>query len=71
MFSQDGVGVELPNSAELNIVPRAECAENYASLPDDDEAKQFVSIQESVLCARADEVGVDSCRVCLQLQHIS
>lgn len=58
----DGVGVELPNSAELKIVPRTECAENYESLPDDDEAKQFVSIQDSVLCARADQAGVDSCR---------
>ncbi|XP_045214354.2 uncharacterized protein LOC123564677 isoform X1 [Mercenaria mercenaria] len=62
LLDVDGVGVELPNSAELDIVPRDECRENYESLPDDDEAKQFVSIQDSVICARADQTGVDSCR---------
>ncbi|XP_060562222.1 chymotrypsinogen B-like [Ruditapes philippinarum] len=58
----EGVGVELPNSAELRIVPRDECRNIYESLPDDHEAKQFVSIQESVICARADRTGVDACK---------
>lgn len=64
----DGAGVELPNSAQLNIVPRQECAESYASLPDDDVDKSWVSIDETVLCASAEEAGIDSCRVNIDLQ---
>jgi hypothetical protein len=62
LYLVEGVGVELPNSAELRIVPRDECRNIYESLPDDHEAKQFVSIQESVICARADRTGVDACK---------
>ncbi|KAL4240708.1 Ovochymase-1 [Mactra antiquata] len=57
----DGVGVELPNTGRLSIVPRQECNASYDSLPSTDDAKQWISIDDSVLCARANEAGIDSC----------
>ena len=61
--TENGVGVELPNHAELNILDQDDCAAAYNSLPVGHEARQSVAIVDSVMCAMKAENGTDSCWV--------
>ena len=60
----DGSGVALPNHAEIKLLPQATCAHRYGLLADSHEVKSYVSIEDSVICAMAEENGTDSCWVC-------
>lgn len=59
--SENGKGVELPNHAELSILDQTVCADAYNSLPESHEARQTVSIVDSVICAARN--NTDSCWV--------
>lgn len=59
MHVENGKGVELPNHAELSILDQTVCADAYNSLPESHEARQTVSIVDSVICAARN--NTDSC----------
>ncbi|XP_069123653.1 uncharacterized protein [Argopecten irradians] len=62
--TQDGKGVRLPLHAQLPIIPPADCNAKYDALPDGHVMKNFVSIDDSVLCAATEssQSGRDSCQ---------
>ncbi|KAK3089255.1 hypothetical protein FSP39_002116 [Pinctada imbricata] len=55
-----GTGVKLPLHAEIPIIHPDVCDERYRSIPEAD-IRNFVSIQESVLCATTEGGDKDSC----------
>lgn len=59
----DGAGVEIPHHATLQILPLSVCADRYNMLDAGHPARMAVSIEESVICAVAEENGTDSCMV--------
>ncbi|KAJ8319225.1 hypothetical protein KUTeg_004316 [Tegillarca granosa] len=61
-FYKDGAGLGVPLHASMPIISSEECDRRYSLLPDDHEAKPFISIEDSVLCAAEDESGRDSCQ---------
>ncbi|OWF35779.1 Tryptase [Mizuhopecten yessoensis] len=62
--TQDGKGVRLPLHAQLPIIPPADCDAKYDALPEGHMMKNFVSIDDSVLCAATEssQTGRDSCQ---------
>ncbi|XP_033755760.1 uncharacterized protein LOC117338510 [Pecten maximus] len=62
--TQDGKGVRLPLHAQLPIIPPADCNAKYDALPEGHVMKNFVSIDDTVLCAATEssQTGRDSCQ---------
>ncbi|XP_052791304.1 plasminogen-like isoform X1 [Mya arenaria] len=63
-IEDDGVGVDIPHHAGLQILPSEVCAARYNMLPANHSARALVAIVDSVLCATASEgrIGTDSCK---------